>query len=318
MITIFYRAGDTIVNEIDEDLLPSLAHENLLWVDLVDPTFEQRDIVESYFNISLQTRQQVEEIESSSRYSETERLIIANSNFLMHRGDEYVSEPTSFILTDGVLVTQRNEELRSFGDTMRKLSYNAKAYSSGYHVMVALFETRIDLDADMVENLARDITGLSRRINLAKGNELEGDLLLDLNTIQENTMLIRENIIDKQRVISGILKSERFPKELSTKLEVMLRDTNSLINHADFSFDRIDFQRETFMGLANLQLSRIIKTYTIVSVLFMPPTLVSSIYGMNFIIMPETQWKFGYPLAIVIMILSALITFIIFRIKKML
>lgn len=317
MITIFYRAGDTIVNEIDEDLLPSLAHENLLWVDLVDPTFEQRDIVESYFNISLQTRQQVEEIESSSRYSETERLIIANSNFLMHRGDEYVSEPTSFILTDGVLVTQRNEELRSFGDTMRKLSYNAKAYSSGYHIMVALFETRIDLDADMVENLARDITGLSRRINLAKGNELEGDLLLDLNAIQENTMLIRENIVDKQRVISSVLKSERFPKELSTKLEVMLRDTNSLINHADFSFDRIDFQRETFMGLANLQLSRITKTYTIVSVLFMPPTLVASIYGMNFLIMPETQWKLGYPLAIVIMILSALITFIIFRIKKL-
>jgi len=317
MITIFYRAGNTIVNEIDEDLLPSLAHENLLWVDLVDPTFEQRDIVESYFNISLQTPQQVEEIESSSRYSETERLIIANSNFLMHRGDEYVSEPTSFILTDGVLVTQRNEELRSFGDTMRKLSYNAKAYSSGYHIMVALFETRIDLDADMVENLARDITGLSRRINLAKGNELEGDLLLDLNAIQENTMLIRENIVDKQRVISSVLKSERFPKELSTKLEVMLRDTNSLINHADFSFDRIDFQRETFMGLANLQLSRITKTYTIVSVLFMPPTLVASIYGMNFLIMPETQWKLGYPLAIVIMILSALITFIIFRIKKL-
>ncbi len=317
MITIFYRAGDTIVNEIDEDLLPSLAHENLLWVDLVDPTFEQRDIVESYFNISLQTPQQVEEIESSSRYSETERLIIANSNFLMHRGDEYVSEPTSFILTDGVLVTQRNEELRSFGDTMRKLSYNAKAYSSGYHIMVALFETRIDLDADMVENLARDITGLSRRINLAKGNELEGDLLLDLNAIQENTMLIRENIVDKQRVISSVLKSERFPKELSTKLEVMLRDTNSLINHADFSFDRIDFQRETFMGLANLQLSRITKTYTIVSVLFMPPTLVASIYGMNFLIMPETQWKLGYHLAIVIMILSALISFILFRIKKL-
>ncbi len=318
MITIFYRAGNTIVNEIDEDLLPTLSKKDLLWVDLVAPTFEQRNIVESYFDISLQTRQQAEEIESSSRYSETDRLIVANSNFLMHRDDEYVSEPTSFILANGVLVTQRNEELRSFGDTMRKLSYNAKAYSSGYHVMVALFETRIDLDADMVENLARDITGLSRRINLAKGNELEGDLLLDLNTIQENTMLIRENIIDKQRVISGILKSERFPKDLNAKLEVMLRDTNSLINHADFSFDRIDFQRETFMGLANLQLSRIIKTYTIVSVLFMPPTLVSSIYGMNFVIMPETQWKLGYPLAIVIMILSALITFIIFRIKKML
>lgn len=318
MITIFYRAGNTIVNEIDEDLLPTLSKKDLLWVDLVAPTFEQRNIVESYFDISLQTRQQAEEIESSSRYSETDRLIVANSNFLMHRDDEYVSEPTSFILANGVLVTQRNEELRSFGDTMRKLSYNAKAYSSGYHVMVALFETRIDLDADMVENLARDITGLSRRINLAKGNELEGDLLLDLNTIQENTMLIRENIIDKQRVISGILKSERFPKDLNAKLEVMLRDTNSLINHADFSFNRIDFQRETFMGLANLQLSRIIKTYTIVSVLFMPPTLVSSIYGMNFVIMPETQWKLGYPLAIVIMILSALITFIIFRIKKML
>ena len=208
--------------------------------------------------------------------------------------------------------------MRSFGDTQRKLSHNPKAYPTGYHIFVALFETRIDMDADMLENIARGITQLSKRINLAKPEDIDQKVILEINTLQENTMLIRENIIDKQRILSGVLKSERFPRDVFPKLQVMIKDTNSLINHADFSFDRLDYLQDTFLGLANIHLNKITKTFTVASVIFMPPTLIASIYGMNFAAMPELQWKIGYPFAIVVMILSSLTTIIIFKLKKLL
>ena len=139
-----------------------------------------------------------------------------------------------------------------------------------------------------------------------------------INTLQENTMQVRENIIDKQRILSGVQKSERFPNDLYSKLQVMINDTSSLVNHADFSFDRLEYLQDTFLGLANIKLNRITKTFTIVSVLFMPPTLIASLYGMNFRLMPELEWDYGYAFAVGLMLASSLITLLFFRLKKLL
>ena len=318
MVTIFYKSQDSIVSEVDEEILSQLDYEDILWVDLVEGTEHEIERVEEFFGVYLQTRQQAEEIESSSRYSETESLIVANASFLIPSSEAYFSEPTSFQLKDGILISTRNRELRSFGDTQRKLSHNPKAYPTGYHIFVGLFETRIDMDADMLEGVARGIARLSRRINLAKPEDIAQDVILEINTLQENTMLIRENIIDKQRIISGVLKSERFPRDLFPKLQVMIKDTSSLVNHTDFSFNRLDYLQDTFLGLANIHLNKITKTFTVASVIFMPPTLIASIYGMNFNVMPELQWTLGYPFAILVMILASLITVVIFKLKKLL
>ena len=184
MITIFYKSHDSIVSEVDEEILKQIDYEDLLWVDLMDATEHENGRVEEFFGVNIQTRQQAEEIESSSRYSETDALIIANSSFLIPSTETYFSEPTSFQLKDGILISTRNRELRSFGDTQRKLSHNPKAYPTGYHIFVALFETRIDMDADMLENIARGITQLSKRINLAKPEDIDQKVILEINTLQ--------------------------------------------------------------------------------------------------------------------------------------
>ncbi|MGD9976944.1 MAG: magnesium/cobalt transporter CorA [Bacteroidales bacterium] len=315
MIAIFYKAFNKVVHEIDVDRLAEIDYEDLLWIDLATPTDDEREAVEIYFNINLQTRQQTEEIESSSRYFETEALIIANSNFLISKENVYVSEPVSFTLKDGILISLRIIDLKAFGDTIRKVFANHKAYPTGYHILIALLETRIDLDADMVESLAKEIAVLSKRLRIAE--ELDEELILEINKLQENTMLIRENFIDKQRVVSGILKSERFPTDTYPKLNIIIRDIGSLINHTDFSFERLEYLQNTFLGLINIEQNKIIKIFTVVSVVFMPPTLIASIYGMNFkVFFPELQWKMGYPFALVLMILSSLITLFVFKRKK--
>jgi len=314
MIAIFYKAFNKIVHEIDVKRLAEIDYEDLLWIDLAFPSIEEKQAVETFFNINLQTRQQAEEIESSSRYSETENLIVANSNFLIQQDGNYITEPVSFTLKDSILISHRNIELRAFTETIRKFYSNFRAFPTGYHILIAIFETRIDLDADMVEAIAKEIAILSKRLRIA--DELDEELILEISKLQENTMLIRENFMDKQRVISGILKSERFPSDTYPKLNIMIKDVGSLINHTDFGFERLEYLQNTFLGLINIEQNKIIKIFTVVSVVFMPPTLIASVYGMNFRVLPELSWEWGYPFAIGLMVASSLLTLLIFKRRK--
>lgn len=318
MITIFHRAGGAIINDIDEGILPSIEYEDFLWIDLLNAEESERDAVEEFFSVSLQTRQQAEEIESSSRYSEFESLTIANSSFLILKEENFSSDTVSFIIKDGILISTRNVEMRSFGDTMRRLAYNGRAYPTGYHVLIAILDSRIDLDADMLEHISKRIAQVSASIPESRTADVEEDVIILINQLQELTMNLRETVVDKQRIISGLQRSERLPNDLFPKMGIMLQDVNSLLNHAQFSFERLDFIQETFLGLANIRLSKITKTFTVASVVFMPPTLIASIYGMNFVHMPELQWLQGYPFALILMVLASMATILIFKIKKLL
>ena len=129
-------------------------------------------------------------------------------------------------------------------------------------------------------------------------------------------MLIRENIFDRQRILSGILRSERFPNDVYPRLQLMIKDVNSLINHADFSFERLDYLQDTALGLINIEQSNTTKIFTVASVFFMPATLIASIYGMNFDSMPELHLRFGYLYAIGLMLLVSLLVYLYFKHKK--
>jgi magnesium transporter len=140
--------------------------------------------------------------------------------------------------------------------------------------------------------------------------------LYRINELQENTMLLRENIFDRQRVISSILRSERFPNDIYPRLQLMIKDVNSLISHADFSFQRLDYIQDAALGLINIEQNEIVKIFSVAAVVFMPATLVASMYGMNFKFMPELNWEYGYLWAIALMLLVSALTFWYFKFKK--
>lgn len=129
-------------------------------------------------------------------------------------------------------------------------------------------------------------------------------------------MLIRENIFDRQRILSGIQRSERFPNDIYPRLQLMVRDVNSLISHADFSFERLDYLQDTALGLITIEQNNTTKIFTIASVIFMPATLVASLYGMNFKFMPELEWKYGYVFALVLMFGLSGLTYFVFKRRK--
>ena len=313
MVNIFFKENDKLKLHQGIVDFKNIPLEDIVWIDLFQPSNDERVSIESHFNITLQTRQEIEEIEVSSRYFETENLIVNNSHFLIQTENEFKKEPVSFILKDHILFSHRNEELRTFTEIFRRIDYSSKFFDA-YHIFLNIFEIRIDLDADMIESMVKNISSISSLVTHEKTFSV--DILVRISKFQENTMLLRENIIDKQRVLSAILKSDYFPQELHNKIRVMIKDTGSLLDYTVFSFERLDFLQNTFLGLVNIEQNKTIKIFTVATVIFMPPTLIASIYGMNFKFLPEISWKLGYPLALFFMIFSVVVTLVLFRKRK--
>ncbi|MEG1897331.1 MAG: CorA family divalent cation transporter, partial [Mucinivorans sp.] len=228
MITLYLKSLNKIVRDPDQRVFDELGYDDLLWIDLLEPSPRERKMVENFMEINLQSREQAEEIETSSRYSEGENFIQCNSNFTMLAGDSFTIEPVSFTLSEGVLVSSRNCELRTFNEASRKLQIAYKSYTTGFHVLVSILETRIDLDADMVEIISKQIAQLSISSRSA-AKSVDKDVLLQANRLQESTMLLRETIFDRQRVLSGIQRSERFPNDIYPRVTIMLKDVGSLL-----------------------------------------------------------------------------------------
>ncbi len=314
MIEIFYKNKGQVLTSQSIDSLEELGFDDVLWIDLFEPTGEEKRAVETFLDTTLQSRAQAEEIESSSRYSETDTAIFVNTNFLIPGPDNYNMEAVSFIISEGILVTIRQVPLRTFTDLQRRIMYSYKLYPTGYHILVSILETRVDLDADMIELMAKEIAQFSKRVSL--GENVNEDFLLEINQLQENTMLVRENIIDKQRMISSILKSDKFPRDVHTKLNVLIKDIASLLNHTNFSFERLEYLQNTVLGLINLDQNKIMKILTFVSLLFMPPTLISGIFGMNVALPIFDRW-WDFLMIAGVMLISVLLASLLFRKRKM-
>lgn len=315
MIDIFYSSNDQILVSQSETDLIKLNKEDVIWIDLFSPEGDEKRAVESFLGTEIQSRAQAEEIESSSRFSETETAIFANTNFLIPGPEEYSMVAVSFTIVGTLLTTLRDVPIRSFTELQRKLAARPKLFPNGYWVFVNILDQRIDLDADMIELMTKEITQYSRRIN--QSYDINEDLLLDINQLQENTMLVRENIVDKQRLILNIIKSDKYPYELEPKFNVLLQDIQSLINHTNFSFERLEYLQETVVGLINVRQNEIMKIFTVITLLLTPPTLLTSFYGMN-VFLPLTNWKYTWLLLLFIMIICFVIILVIFKKRKML
>ena len=325
MITIYLKQYNKIIRNADTELFDDLGFDDILWIDMVQPTIKEQKAVENFMEISLQTKQQVEEIESTSKYSESENAIISNSNFFVPTGDSFEVEPVSFILSnEGVLVSVRQADMRTFREAEKRLQMNYRSFSTGYHILISLLEVRIDFDADLVEMVGKQVSSLSK--DITKEDSIDKAILLRISTLQERTMVLRENIFDRQRVLSGILRSERFPNDIYPRLQLMIKDVNSLISHTDFSFQRLDYIQDSALGLINIEQNEVVKIFSVAAVIFMPATLVASIYGMNFRFMPELEWVYtldngfqiplGYIFALCLMVLASGLTIGFFRYKK--
>lgn len=286
------------------------------WIDLQDPTPAQIREVEEFYGISFPTRQQQEEIETSSRYLENSGAIKINSTFVNitpHTG-KLEEQEMSFIITEKTIFTLRYFDSRVISDVVKKIKQFPLIFVNPSKIFVAILEARTDFDADLMESVSKYVADIGRKVTYDKN--LDEKILLKINECQELTMSLREALFDKQRVLSSLLRNEDLMVESYNRLRIVIKDINSLIEHANFNFTRLEYLQNSFLGLLNIEQNKVIKTFTVVSLVFMPPTLIASIYGMNFQLMPELDWNIGYPIALGMMMVSSIIPLLIFKRKK--
>jgi magnesium transporter len=302
---------DQLKNPPFEDILEL---NNIIWMDLQSPTQQERQFVETHYKIEFFTSQELQEIESSSRFLETEETIEINLGFVTQENELVVNNVT-FILKGNILFTYRHGDNKIFAEAVRRLkSMNTETKEHGLDVFLTILEVRIDVDADLIEGVTRKLKEISKELFSEKA--LEESLLLAIARLQENVMLLHETITEKQRVVSSLIRIPEFNKIESERLTIIIRDIASLLQHSQFSSERLEYMQNTFLGLANIEQNQVIKIFTVVTVVFMPPTLIASLYGMNFVHMPELKWLGGYPFAIGLMIFSSLAFLWYFKRKK--
>lgn len=290
--------------------------ENILWIDLQNPSRDEIKEVEERYKISFPTRQQQEEIETSSRYLADSGAIRINSTFLniIPQSGKLEEHEMSFIITDKILFTLRYFDSRVILETVKKIKQFPTVFSNPAKIFISVIESRIDFDADLIELVSKYIAEISKKINY-KSN-LDEAMILRINECQELTMSLREALFDKQRVLSSLHRNEDLMVENENRLRVIIKDINSLIEHANFNFIRLEYLQNSFLGLINIEQNKVIKIFTVASLVFMPPTLIASIYGMNFKFMPELGSVWGYPLVLGLMLCSSAIPLLFFKKKK--
>jgi len=179
--------------------------------------------------------------------------------------------------------------------------------------LLRLFETQIDYEADLVEFIAKDITKISKSLNTNR--QTDSSNILVINELQEQTMQLRAGIIDKQRVLSACMRSALFPEDKKDRLKIILKDVSSLLEYTSFNFERLEYLQNTLMNLITLEQNQIIKIFTVFSIVFLPPTLIASIFGMNFNLIPGLSSPFGFWISIAMMLISSLGIILYFRNK---
>ena len=314
MIKCFVKNENAIalidtMSELDGDVI-----DRVIWIDMLMPTHDEIIFIENTFGIKFPTKQETEEIEISSRYWEENDKIEINSYFLISSNQNSYNETVSFILYRGFLISIRYAALYTFEEFNRKVYATPQQFDSGYDVFCNLLDIRIDADADIIEKLSRDIARIRKHVFTDYKNDDE-EILEKISSFEDLNMQIRESLTDKQRILSSFLKSDKYKPSLKNDVTIMLKDIKSLVDYTDFNFQRLDYLQNVFVGLLSIQQNKVIKIFTIVNVIFLPPTLIASIYGMNFQIMPELNWEYGYGLSVIIMICSSILPIYIFKRK---
>jgi magnesium transporter len=296
--------------------------DGVVWIDMLRPTSEEEAEVESRLGLNVPTRDEMAEIEISSRLYYEEGVSFMTAILPAQTdGDQPEMAPVTFVLTNDRLLTIRYHEPRAFQALPARAEKHVLGCNTGEAVLIVLLEAIVDRMADILERAGADIDAISRTIFRRNGPEpnRNRDFQQVLESIGRKGELISnflDSVVTLERLIGFLSQAttqRRSDKDVRTRVKTLARDTHSLTGHASFLSQKITFLLDATLGMVNIEQNAIIKIFSVAAVVFLPPTLVASIYGMNFRHIPEFGWRFGYPFALLLMVASALLPYWYFK-----
>ncbi|PWS35338.1 magnesium transporter [Falsiroseomonas bella] len=324
MLTSYALAEGRLV--VRDGILPTADLARAVWIDLLNPTAEEERAVQAALRLEIPTREEMEEIESSSRLYREDETLFLTANFLHGvEGGEYGSTPITFVLASQALVTVRHQTPKAFAVFALRCQKSPGLLASPDAVMLHLFEQIVDRLADILERIGANMDRASAAAFRSakakvKADKRDADLrgaLITLGEVGEVTTRASETLLGLSRILTfvGAEKATAVRKENQPLIKTLVRDVRSLVDHAGVLNSKANFLLDAVLGIINVEQTNIIKTFTVASVALMPPTLIASIYGMNFSHMPELNSAWGYPAALLLMILSAAAPILYFKRK---
>ncbi len=294
------------------------------WLDLLDPTKEERSVVQSDYGLKLPSREDLSEVESSSRVAEENGVLFLSMPIVSHaRAVEEAPSPIGFVLSKDILVTIRYTQLRSFDAAAAKLSKD-DTLASSVDAFATLVEEMVDRSADLLEGIAAELDAVSRSVflktrtrrrHLTRSNEALHRTLIEVGNAGERLSQTRGSLLGLQRIVQFASEPERewIPNAVRSRLRTAQGDLLSLADYETHLSDKVQFLLDAVLGFINTKQNDIFTVLTIVSVVGIPPTLVASIYGMNFKNMPELDWAWGYQFGLALIVLSTILPILWFK-----
>ncbi|MBK6324055.1 magnesium/cobalt transporter CorA [Candidatus Aalborgicola defluviihabitans] len=322
MLNIFTLANGRLFQEEIESL-EELSQFQPIWVDLESPTVEEKRWVKQYYGLSIPEDAMDEDIEESARfYEEDNGELHIRSDFLIADDNDPRTVRVAFILNQvnselkskGVLFSIHDEDVPVFRLLRMRARRAPGLIEDAKEVLLKLFDADAEYSADTLEGIYDNLEKVSTQV--LSGDVTDALASVVLGSIARHEDMngrIRRNVMDTRRAVSFMMRSKMLNGEQFEEARQILRDIDSLDSHTAFLFDKINFLMDATVGFININQNKIIKIFSVASVALLPPTLIASIYGMNFKAMPELDWSLGYPYALAVMIASALVPMWYFR-----
>ncbi|MBU3625143.1 magnesium/cobalt transporter CorA [Polynucleobacter sp. JS-Safj-400b-B2] len=309
MINLFVLQNGRLSQEQVEDRNELLQYANPIWIDVVDPEEEELIWIKEAFGVLLPELDDLGDLEASARYFEADDgHLHIRTDFLLDEEETSRNVRVAFVLTKQVLFSIHDEDLPVFRLVRLRARLRPGSVSNAKDVLLDLYSTDAEYSADALEEVYENLEQAGKRVLSDSINDADAAEVLETIAKEEDTNgRIRRNVMDTRRALSFLMRSKLLSDEQQEEARQILRDIDSLENHTAFLFDKINFLMDATVGFINLNQSKIIKIFSVVSVALMPPTLLASIWGMNYKHMPELDVTWGYPMAIVAMVISAII-----------
>lgn len=314
MIRVFHFQHNRLVELSFEtsDLPAALARAS--WIDVLDPTEAERDELEQYLRTELPESDDVEEIEASARYFVDNAGAHVHTLFLGQSEGRHVSVNVAFILQPDRLISLREEDSPDFRLLRMRARRGQVEATNPDEFLISILEQKVETLADALEDIHRQLEKVSELVL----EQAEGDMekaIGDLARLENSNGKVRLCLMDTQRSISFLQKHQRHSPQQSETAREILRDIETLLSHTTFLFEKINFLMDAALGFINIEQNQVIKIFSIAAVVFLPPTMIASIYGMNFQFFPELHWKLGYLWALGLMLASGIAPYLFFKRK---
>ena len=296
MIKLYTISGKEITErELEE--FESARREGILWIDVLDPTEEEIEWLSRSVNFEMPSKQVLGDIEISSKYNEAGNSISINMSFIIQHKDEILAEPVFFFIKERYFVTLHYREIPSLMIFLSRLRARRSFIRFSESLFAEILSIEVDRIGDRLEILGKRIRNIWKQIFVEQSEEL----IKDIAYYDELNITLRESINEKTRILSRFLKSPLINAQTKREIRILFDDLSTLLDYTSFYMEKIDSIQNSLLGLITIRQNEAVKVFTVLAAIFLPATLIASIYGMNFKHMPEFEWKYGYPFSLFLM-----------------